>query len=87
MESVKIFSYKFVFQDLLEDDTIYKVGVAAANDGNYLNHDYSVLLKSTLDIRHLAELNGFEAGGLAALSATLLDIVLDKSWRVRVKKI
>ena len=72
-----------IFQDLLEDKTIYKVGVAAADDGNYLSQDYSVTLKSTLDIRHLAELNGLEAGGLASLSSTLLDIVLDKSWRVR----
>ncbi|KAJ8733713.1 hypothetical protein PYW07_014264 [Mythimna separata] len=70
-------------KDLLEDETIYKVGVAAADDGNYLNHDYSVLLKSTLDIRYLAELNGLEAGGLATLSSSLLDIVLDKSWRIR----
>ncbi|KAJ8735085.1 hypothetical protein PYW08_014335 [Mythimna loreyi] len=70
-------------KDLLEDETIYKVGVAAADDGNYLNHDYSVVLKSTLDIRYLAELNGLEAGGLATLSSSLLNIVLDKSWRIR----
>ncbi|KAJ8735084.1 hypothetical protein PYW08_014334 [Mythimna loreyi] len=70
-------------KDLLEDETIYKVGVAPADDGKYLSHDYGVALKSTLDIRHLAKLNGFEAGGLATLSSTLLGAVLDKSWRIR----
>ncbi|XP_063890893.1 exonuclease 3'-5' domain-containing protein 2 [Helicoverpa armigera] len=70
-------------KDLLEDETIYKVGVAPADDGKYLCLDYSVMMKSTLDVRHLAELGGFEAGGLATLSSALLGAVLDKSWRIR----
>ncbi|KAJ8733715.1 hypothetical protein PYW07_014266 [Mythimna separata] len=70
-------------KDLLEDETIYKVGVAPAGDGKYLSNDYGVELKTTLDIRHLARLNGFEAGGLAALSSALVGVVLDKSWRIR----
>ena len=70
-------------QNLLEDATIYKVGVVPGDDGKYLSQDYAVALKSSLDIRHLAQLNGFVAGGLATLSSELLGAVLDKSWRVR----
>lgn len=70
-------------KDLLEDEKIYKVGVAANDDGKYLFQDYSVKLKSTLDVRYLAELCGLEPGGLAVLSKNLLRIVLDKSWRIR----
>ncbi|KAI5635839.1 3'-5' exonuclease domain-containing protein [Phthorimaea operculella] len=70
-------------KDLLEDETVYKVGVAPYDDGKYLQQDYSVDLKSTLDIRHLAELCGHNPGGLANLSKSLLQVVLDKSWRIR----
>lgn len=68
---------------LLEDETIYKVGVAAGDDAKYLSHDYNVELKSTLDIRHIAKLCGCSSGGLGALSSELLGVVLDKSWRIR----
>ncbi|XP_049887794.1 exonuclease 3'-5' domain-containing protein 2 [Pectinophora gossypiella] len=70
-------------KDLLEDETIYKVGVAPYDDGKYLFLDYNVCLKSTLDVRHLASLCGYHAGGLASLSKALLQVVLDKSWRIR----
>ncbi|KAF9409288.1 hypothetical protein HW555_011323 [Spodoptera exigua] len=70
-------------RELLEDESIYKVGVAPKDDGKYLHHDYSVELRSTLDIRHLAEACGFEGGGLGTLSSVLLRTVLDKSWRIR----
>lgn len=62
------------------------MGVAPADDAKYLSHDYGVALKSTLDIRHLAKQSEFEAGGLATLSSSLLGAVLDKSWRVSIKK-
>ncbi|XP_041972603.1 exonuclease 3'-5' domain-containing protein 2 [Aricia agestis] len=70
-------------KELLEDDSLYKVGVTPGNDAKYLQHDYSVTLKSSLDIRHLVDFCGYDDGGLAALSASLLGVVLDKSWRVR----
>lgn len=69
-------------QELLEDETIYKVGVAPKDDGKYLLIDYSVVIKSTLDLRHLADQAGVEAGGLASLASKTLGVVLDKSWRV-----
>ncbi|XP_073948726.1 exonuclease 3'-5' domain-containing protein 2-like isoform X2 [Choristoneura fumiferana] len=53
------------------------------DDAKYLFEDYSVILNSSLDVRHLAQLSGHSAGGLASLSKSLLHIVLDKSWKVR----
>ncbi|KAG6456921.1 hypothetical protein O3G_MSEX010014 [Manduca sexta] len=76
-------SFPTSLKELLEDETVYKVGVAAADDAKYLYSDYSVSLQSTLDIRHIAKLCGLETGGLAFLAKTLLGITLDKSWRVR----
>ncbi|CAH2267814.1 jg5751 [Pararge aegeria aegeria] len=69
--------------DLLEDESIYKVGVAPKDDARYLTQDYGVYMKGTLDIRHLARLCGYEDGGLATQSKSLLGIVLDKTWRIR----
>ncbi|CAH1643173.1 unnamed protein product [Spodoptera littoralis] len=70
-------------KELLEDESIYKVGVGPKDDSKYLHNDYSVELRSSLDIRHLAEYCGYEPGGLATLSSVLLRAALDKSWRVR----
>ncbi|KAL0849790.1 hypothetical protein ABMA28_011736 [Loxostege sticticalis] len=70
-------------KELLEDRTIYKVGVAPDDDGRYLYQDYNIALKGTLDVRHIARLCGHKPGGLGALSQSLLGIMLDKSWRIR----
>ncbi|OWR40731.1 3-5 exonuclease [Danaus plexippus plexippus] len=70
-------------KELLEDKNIYKVGVAPIDDAKYLIQDYSIYVKSTLDLRHIVELTGHTAGGLAALANTYLGIVLDKNWRIR----
>ncbi|XP_061708949.1 exonuclease 3'-5' domain-containing protein 2 isoform X1 [Cydia pomonella] len=68
---------------LLEDNTIYKVGVSPSDDAKYLFHDWGPKLKSSLDVRHLARACGYSAGGLASLSEALLQITLDKHWKVR----
>ncbi|CAB3245439.1 unnamed protein product [Arctia plantaginis] len=68
---------------LLEDENVYKVGVAPFDDSQNLLHDYSVATKCTLDLRHLAEHCGHESGGLASLSKSLLGAVMDKSWKIR----
>ncbi|KPJ17820.1 Exonuclease 3'-5' domain-containing protein 2 [Papilio machaon] len=70
-------------KELLEDENIFKVGVAPFDDAKYLLSDYSVSLKSTLDLRHIVELAGHTSGGLAFLAQSELNIILDKSWRVR----
>ncbi|XP_063393669.1 exonuclease 3'-5' domain-containing protein 2 isoform X1 [Cydia fagiglandana] len=68
---------------LLEDNTIYKVGVSPSDDAKYLFHDWGAKLKSSLDVRHLARACGHSAGGLASLSEALLQVTLDKHWKVR----
>ncbi|XP_038209288.1 exonuclease 3'-5' domain-containing protein 2 [Zerene cesonia] len=70
-------------KNLLEDEKIYKVGVAPVDDAKYVAADYGVYIKSTLDIRHIVELCGYDPGGLAALSLSLLGVTLDKTWRIR----
>ncbi|XP_059049171.1 exonuclease 3'-5' domain-containing protein 2 [Achroia grisella] len=70
-------------KELLNDVNIYKVGVAPSDDAKYLQADYNINLKSTLDVRHLAVLCRHHPGGLGSLSKSLLNIILDKSWRVR----
>ncbi|XP_048004683.1 exonuclease 3'-5' domain-containing protein 2 isoform X2 [Leguminivora glycinivorella] len=71
------------FVALLEDNNIYKVGVAPTDDAKYLFLDWGVKLKSSLDVRHLARECGYSAGGLATLSEALLQVTLDKHWKVR----
>ncbi|XP_028158918.1 exonuclease 3'-5' domain-containing protein 2 [Ostrinia furnacalis] len=70
-------------KELLEDKSIYKVGLAPSDDARYLHHDYGVATEGTLDLRHIAHLVGHKVGGLGALSQSLLGVVLDKSWRIR----
>ncbi|KAG7304202.1 hypothetical protein JYU34_011140 [Plutella xylostella] len=70
-------------RELLEDENIYKVGVAPIDDAAFLFQDYSVNLKSSLDLRHIAQLCGYDPGGLASLAKQLLAVTLDKSWRIR----
>ncbi|XP_023954767.2 exonuclease 3'-5' domain-containing protein 2 [Bicyclus anynana] len=70
-------------QELLEDNSIYKVGVAPKDDARYLAQDYGIYMQGTLDIRHLVLLCGYQDGGLAAQSKSLLGIILDKTWRIR----
>ncbi|XP_045504549.1 exonuclease 3'-5' domain-containing protein 2 [Colias croceus] len=79
----KMKSIPVSLKDLLEDEKIYKVGVAPVDDAKYVAADYGVFIKSTLDIRHIVELCGYNPGGLAALSLTLLVVTLDKTWRIR----
>ncbi|KAL4707168.1 hypothetical protein ACJJTC_018903 [Scirpophaga incertulas] len=68
-------------KEFLEDTEIYKVGVAPSQDANYLFCDYSVGLRSTLDIRHIVLKCGYNHGGLASLAKSQLGVILDKSWR------
>lgn len=70
-------------QALLEDKTIYKLGVAPADDAKYLYEDYGVVTNSILDLRHIAQICGHTPGGLASLTETHLGIILDKNWKVR----
>lgn len=68
---------------MLEDETIYKLGVAPADDAKYLYRDYQVILKSFVDLRHVVQAYGYQPAGLAGLSKMHLGILLDKNWRIR----
>ncbi|XP_065354652.1 exonuclease 3'-5' domain-containing protein 2 isoform X2 [Calliphora vicina] len=69
-------------RDLLEDDNVLKVGVAPQGDAQKLAHDYSVGVASTFDLRFLAALTGRKPEGLAKMSKSVLNVELDKHWRI-----
>lgn len=70
-------------QQLLEDETILKVGVAPLDDAKYLFKDYNVQVRSTLDLRHLASTLERPPEGLAKLSKSFIGVELNKNWRIR----
>lgn len=79
----KYANFPVELRQLLEDPEILKVGVTPEQDGRYLMQDYSVNVHGSFDVRFLALQAGKKAGGLAALSKLILDIDLDKNWRIR----
>jgi exonuclease 3'-5' domain-containing protein 2 len=70
---------------LLEDPDIIKTGVTPNSDAKLLLEDYSISMNGTFDLRFLAVLTHHRnnATGLGRLSKSILDIELDKDWRVR----
>jgi exonuclease 3'-5' domain-containing protein 2 len=68
---------------VLENPEIIKLGITPSNDGNHLLQDYSIKMNGTFDLRFIALLAKHKAEGLAKLSKSILDIELDKEWRVR----
>lgn len=73
-----------VFKDILEDATIFKVGVVPCDDAAYLLQDYNIIVRGCLDLRHLMQRSGtFSRGGLSGMAENLLGIELDKSSRIR----
>ncbi|XP_017083906.2 exonuclease 3'-5' domain-containing protein 2 [Drosophila eugracilis] len=69
-------------RELLEDDSVIKVGVAPQEDAMKLSHDYGVGVASTLDLRFLCVMAGHKPEGLGKLSDTHLNYKLDKHWRL-----
>lgn len=69
-------------RELLEDDSVIKVGVAPQEDAMKLSHDYGVGVASTLDLRFLCVMAGHKPEGLGKLSKTHLNYTLDKHWRL-----
>ncbi|XP_036322453.1 LOW QUALITY PROTEIN: exonuclease 3'-5' domain-containing protein 2 [Rhagoletis pomonella] len=69
-------------RDLLEDDKVIKVGVGTQEDAHKLAYDYGVGVASTLDLRYLAALVNQKPEGLAKMAKSLLDVHLDKHWRL-----
>uniref|UniRef100_A0A1I8M6E0 Exonuclease 3'-5' domain-containing protein 2 n=1 Tax=Musca domestica TaxID=7370 RepID=A0A1I8M6E0_MUSDO len=69
-------------RELLEDDEVLKVGVDPHGDAKKLCHDYGVGVASTFDLRFLAAMTGRKPAGLANLSKSVLNVELDKHWRL-----
>lgn len=69
-------------REILQDADIIKVGIAATDDAKKLFQDYAVKVNGTFDIRFLALLANHKAEGLAKLSKSILNIELDKNWRL-----
>lgn len=70
-------------KSFLEDPEIIKTGVTPQSDAKYLLQDYALSVNSTFDLRFLALITNHNAEGLAKLSKSVLNIELDKNWRVR----
>lgn len=71
-------------EQILEDATVFKVGVVPSDDAKYLMQDYGIRVHGCLDLRHLMKQNEtLSRGGLAGMAQNLLGIELDKSWRIR----
>lgn len=68
----------FISQDILENDKIVKVGVESKRDADLLYDDYGILVRSTMDLRYLADTADCVAGGLGQMSENYLNIKLNK---------
>ncbi|XP_055849502.1 exonuclease 3'-5' domain-containing protein 2 [Episyrphus balteatus] len=69
-------------RELLEDDKVIKVGIGAHDDAGKLSFDYGVGVASTFDLRYLAVLTNQKSEGLAKMSKSILNVPLDKNWRL-----
>lgn len=70
-------------REILEDPDIIKVGVTPYNDASYLLQDYAIKMNGTFDLRFLALMAKENAEGLGKLSKSILNIDLDKDWKIR----
>lgn len=70
-------------RDILEDPEIIKMGVTPSTDAKYLLQDYAIKMNGTFDLRFLALAANRPVEGLGKMSKSILDIEIDKDWRVR----
>lgn len=68
-------------KEILEDESILKVGVLALNDAKNLEEDYKVRTKSTFEISNLVQLAGCEVGGLKFLAERYLNLKWKEDFR------
>lgn len=59
---------------LLENDKILKIGVAPQKDAKYLFHDFNIHVRSTFDLRFMAQMAGYkQPGGLKTMCENYLN--------------
>lgn len=78
----KFSSIPLELRAILEDPDVIKTGVACNEDGSNLLQDYSIKLNGAFDLRFLALLASHKAEGLGKLSKKVLNIELDKNWKI-----
>ncbi|XP_077546846.1 exonuclease 3'-5' domain-containing protein 2-like [Haemaphysalis longicornis] len=70
-------------KNVLNDDSIVKVGVAVCDDADKLLRDYGLPVRGCLDLRHVLrffpELRHYPVGGLKTQARTILGVRADKS--------
>ncbi|XP_055375314.1 exonuclease 3'-5' domain-containing protein 2 [Condylostylus longicornis] len=69
-------------REILEDDNILKVGIIPSEDAMKLSQDYGVGVSNTIDLRFLALRASRKPEGMANMAKSILDLELDKDWRV-----
>ncbi|KAL7027430.1 hypothetical protein ACKWTF_005439 [Chironomus riparius] len=69
-------------REILQDPEIMKVGVASIDDSNKLFQDFALKVNGTFDLRFLALHANHKPEGLAKLSKSVINIELDKNWRL-----
>ena len=73
-------------REILASPEVFKVGVGISEDRTKLLQDVSLDLPSWVDLRHLVVnhwVGHHDKLGLQALAGLVLDVSLDKDWRIR----
>lgn len=69
-------------KEILQDNTILKVGIATDSDANYLQQDYGIHISSTFDLRYMATKAGCQPSNLADMATQYLNLKLDKDGQI-----
>lgn len=70
---------KFYFQELLEDDRIWKVGVGPENDVRQLRRGFGVQTRGRVDLRNIARQLGYTTPGLKQMAVE--HIAVRPNWK------
>lgn len=65
---------------LLRNPEIIKTGIRVSKDASYLQSDHGLEVRSTFDLRFLAEDTGNRPAGLEQLSKSVLDLDIGREW-------
>lgn len=74
--------YKFLFQNILLDPKIVKVGVGVHRDAYLLLHQHKMQVKHAIDLRYLAQELGLAPESLEKMALRVAGIKLVKDWKI-----
>lgn len=78
----KISELPHELRNILRNYDIIKTGFEVVKDANYLREDYNLEVRSTFDLRFIAEDTGNRPEGLEKLSSAVLDLDLGRDWEI-----